>query len=121
MILDNTYFRLNVRISNYLCFNHFVLIPLALPPPTIAVSSAPLTIAGGSVSLTCTATVIDHLVVTPDLQWLAPDGSDLVTMGDIVQFGLVFTREVRWCITPCILRKVVSTDVRPLSLSLMVP
>ena len=94
MILDNTYLRLNVRISNYLCFNHFVLIPLALPPPTIAVSSAPLTIAGGSVSLTCTATAIDHLVVTPDLQWLAPDGSDLVTMGDIVQFGLVFTREV---------------------------
>ena len=59
----------------------------------MAVTSAPLTIAGDSLSLTCTATVIDNLVVTPDLQWLAPDGSNLVAM-DIMQSDLVFTREV---------------------------
>ena len=69
-------------------------VSLALPSPTVAVTtSAPLTIAGGSVSLTCTATVIDNLVVTPDLQWLAPDGSNLVAM-NIMQSDLVFTREV---------------------------
>ena len=56
-------------------------------------TSAPLTRAGGSVSLTCTAAVIDHLVVTPVLQWLDPDGSNLVAM-NIVQSGSVFTREV---------------------------
>ena len=59
----------------------------------MTVTSAPLTIAGGSVSLTCAATVIDNLVVTPDLQWLAPDGSNLVDM-NIMQSDLVFTREV---------------------------
>ena len=56
-------------------------------------TSTPLTIAGGSVSLICTVTVIDNLVVTPDLQWLASDGSSLVAM-NIVQSNLVFTREV---------------------------
>ena len=56
-------------------------------------TSAPLTIAGGSVSLTCTATVIDNLVVTPDLQWLDPDGSNLVAM-NITRSDLVFTRAV---------------------------
>ena len=59
----------------------------------MAVTPAILAIAGGSVSLTCTATVIDNLVVTPDLQWLAPDGSNLDAM-DIMQSGLIFTREL---------------------------
>ena len=56
-------------------------------------TSAPLTIAGDTLSLTCTATVVDNLVVTPDLQWLGPDGSNLVAM-DIEQTGLVFIRKV---------------------------
>ena len=59
----------------------------------MTVTSAPLTIAGDPLSLTCIATVIDNLVVTPDLQWLDPDGSNLVAM-NIMQSDLVFTRAV---------------------------
>ena len=63
----------------------------ALPAADVTVTSVPLTLAGGDISLTCTATVIPHLVMNPDLQWQGPEGS--VAM-DTVQSDLVFTREL---------------------------
>ena len=66
-------------------------------------SDQPLTLAGSSTSLTCTATVIDYLVVDPDLQWLDTDGSviaststsDLAVM-ETAQSGLDFIRRVEF-------------------------
>ena len=47
--------------------------------------------AGEGISLTCTASVIPHLVVDPDLQWQGPEG---FTALPPVRSDLVFTREL---------------------------
>ena len=67
----------------------------------VEVTSEPLTLAGSSTSLTCTATVIDHLVVDPVLRWLDMDGSMIVPNGDpavteTTQSGLDFTSRLEF-------------------------
>ena len=41
-----------------------------------------MTTAGDTLTITCTATVIEGLVVSPSLQWLAPDNSAISTTGN---------------------------------------
>ena len=56
--------------------------PLDLPRPDITLPLPPLTTAGSPLTLNCSATVVEHLVVPTVLQWLAPDGTTLTTTGD---------------------------------------
>lgn len=55
----------------------FFLLSSAVPAPSIVLLHPPLTQAGQSLLINCTASVISNLVVTPFLQWLAPDGSNI--------------------------------------------
>ena len=49
--------------------------PPDLPPPNVTLDQSLIAAtAGDDVTITCTATVIDGLVVTPSLQWEAPGG-----------------------------------------------
>ncbi len=46
-----------------------------MPPPVISVLSAPISEAGQSVSLSCTVTVIENLIVNPHIEWMKVGGS----------------------------------------------
>ena len=48
---------------------------LELPLPLTSISSPPVTEAGQSLSLTCNVSVVEHLVVSPQVIWMQPSGS----------------------------------------------
>ena len=50
---------------------------LELPSPGISVTGALVAEAGQPVSLTCVATVVEYLIVSPTLQWMRLNGSIL--------------------------------------------
>ena len=64
-----------------------VLISYAeLPPPTVKLSSSlsgEYARTGKPLSLNCTASTIDHLVVLPTIRWLFPNGSLIVATSTI--------------------------------------
>ena len=70
-----------------------ILLFVAPPPPTVTVSSPPVTEAGQPLSLTCTATVIPHLAMDPLLEWVGPNDSimDPVGSGETFSRTLVFS------------------------------
>ena len=76
-------------ISNILLTNACLL--LALPPPVISLPPAPVTMAGQSLSFTCTASVIEYLAVDPVLEWLSSNSNPLTTM-DTTNSGVEFNR-----------------------------
>ena len=55
---------------------------LELPPPVVSVSSPPVTEAGQPLFLTCTVTVVEYLIVSPQVEWIPPDGSVISTDGN---------------------------------------
>ena len=60
--------------------NYFLPLPQDLPPPNVTLDQSPIAAtAGDDVTITCTVTVIDDLVVTPSLQWAAPGGTIINT------------------------------------------
>ncbi len=50
---------------------------LELPSPEISVISAPISEAGRSVSLSCTVTVVENLIVNPHIEWMKVGGSTI--------------------------------------------
>ncbi len=54
-------------------FVHYII--LELPPPEISVLSDPISEAGQSVSLSCTVTVVENLIVNPHIEWMKVGGS----------------------------------------------
>ncbi len=50
---------------------------LELPPPEISVLSAPISEAGQSVSLSCTVTVVENLIVNPHIEWMKVGSSTI--------------------------------------------
>ncbi len=48
-----------------------------MPPPVISVVSAPISEAGQSVSLTCTVTVIENVIVNPHIELIKVGGSTI--------------------------------------------
>ena len=75
--------------------------PPDLPDPDVTLSIPPLTMAGDSLTITCTATFIEpeglNLMVFPTvLEWIAPDGTTITTgnpwvVGEAAVPGQVFT------------------------------
>ena len=73
----------------------------ALPVPEVAIHSTGNTTAGEMYTLSCTATVVENLVVVPNIQWeysngSAVDGStfslsDMVTSGNTTTHNLTFS------------------------------
>ncbi len=55
---------------------HYII--LELLPPVISVLSAPISEAGQSVSLSCTVTVVENLIVNPHIEWMKV-GSSTIT------------------------------------------
>ena len=55
---------------------------LELPLPVVSVSSPPVTEAGQRLSLTCTVTVVEYLIVSPQVEWIPPDGSVIISDGN---------------------------------------
>ncbi len=54
-------------------FVHYII--LEFPPPEISVLSAPISEAGQSVTLSCTVTVVENLIVNSHIEWLKVGGS----------------------------------------------
>ena len=52
-----------------------IVYPLALLPPNVSISSSGDSIAGKNYSLNCSASVVDGIVVLPDLKLTAPNSS----------------------------------------------
>ena len=52
-----------------------ILSALVLPPPNVSISSSWDSIAGQNYSLNCSASVVDGLVVLPDLKLTAPNST----------------------------------------------
>ena len=80
-------------------FNYsYTLLELSLP--VVSVSSPPVTEAGQPLSLTCTVTILEYLIVSPQVEWMPPDGSVISTDGNpssgqaAVVSGTVSTRNI---------------------------
>ena len=58
--------------------------PTALPLPNVQFTPSMFAMAGQRYSLTCTVQVVQYLAVIPDITWLAPDGSSLQNVNDII-------------------------------------
>ncbi len=56
-------------------FVHYII--LELLSPEISVLSAPISEAGQSVSLSCTVTVVENLIVNPHIEWMKVGGSTI--------------------------------------------
>ena len=70
--------------------------PTALPLPFVQFTPSTFAMAGQPYSLTCTVQVVQYLVASPDVTWLAPGGSSLgnvngITMREAVENGNVTT------------------------------
>ena len=52
-----------------------IVYPLALPPPNVSISSSGDSIAGEEYSLECSTSVVDGLVVLPDLKIVGPNST----------------------------------------------
>ena len=81
-IQGTTEWILNILLTNA-CFC------LALPPPVITLPPSPVTMAGQSLSFTCTASVIEYLAVDPVLEWVSSNSNPLTTM-DTTNSGVEF-------------------------------
>ena len=57
---------------------------LDLPPPGVSVASPPVTMAGSSLTLTCTVSVIENLVIEPAITWLGLDDSPISSEGNVL-------------------------------------
>ena len=66
----------------------------------MSVSSPPVTEAGEPLSLTCTVTVVEYLIVSPQVEWIPPDGSVISSDGNpsvggaLVVSGTLSTRNI---------------------------
>ena len=65
----------------------------------MSISSPPVTEAGQSLSLTCNASVVEHLVVSPQVVWMQPSGSIVgsgnpSTGSDPVVHGTISTHSI---------------------------
>ena len=66
----------------------------------MSVSSPPVTEAGEPLSLTCTVTVVEYLIVSPQVEWIPPDGSVISSDGNpsvggaLVVSGTLTTRNI---------------------------
>ena len=58
-----------------------------LPPPSVAVFSAPSPTAGQTHTLTCVAVVADYLTVQPMLEWLSLDAMSNVIQSEQINSG----------------------------------
>ena len=70
--------------------------PTALPLPFVQFTPSTFAMAGQPYSLTCTVQVVQYLATSPDVTWLAPDGSSLgnvngITIREAVENGNVTT------------------------------
>ena len=70
--------------------------PTALPPPNVHFAPSTFTMTGQPYSLTCTVQVVQYLAASPDVTWLAPDGSSLksgngITGGQPMENGNITT------------------------------
>ena len=68
----------------------------ALPPPNVHSAPTTFTMTGKPYSLTCTVQVVLYLVASPNITWLAANGSSLqsengITVGQPVENGNVTT------------------------------
>ena len=70
-------------ISFCSCLIVVVFCPLLeLPLPIVLVSSPPVTEAGQPLSLTCNVTIVEYLIVSPQVNWISPDGFVISTDGN---------------------------------------
>ena len=72
---------------------------LELPLPVVSVSSPRVTEAGQPLSLICTVTVVEYLIVNPQVQWKRQNGSIIGSsnpsvMISVVVFGVLSTHNV---------------------------
>ena len=79
--------------------NSHSLIIEALPVPEVAIHSTGNTTAGEVYTLSCTATVVENLVVAPNIQWeysngSAVDGGSTSTLSDMVTSGNTTTHNL---------------------------
>ena len=89
-------------ISFCSCFIVVVFCPLLeLPLLIVSVASPPVTGAGQPLSLTCTVTVVEYLIVSPQIEWIPPDGSVISSDGNtsvgeaaVVVSGTLSTRNI---------------------------
>ena len=62
---------------------------LELPLPVVSVSSPPVTEAGQPLSLICTVTVVEYLIVHPQIQWKQQNGSIIGSSNPSVMISLM--------------------------------
>ena len=70
--------------------------PTALPPPNVQFTPSTFAMTGQSYSLTCAVQVVLYLVTSPNITWLAANGSSLqsgngITVGQPVENGNITT------------------------------
>ena len=68
-----------------------MFISSALPAPVVSISVSGDSIAGQTYSLQCSASVVDGVVVQPDLEIVGPGGSVLASVGQNVTLTHMFS------------------------------
>ena len=57
--------------------------PTALPIPNVQFTPSTFAMTGQPYTITCTVQVVQYLVTSPDVTWLAPDGNSLQSRSGI--------------------------------------